>query len=340
MSRITGKQALGLFEAYQAVYAPQELSEEQIWEEVEEWVNSLLEEGYDLSDYTWEEMYEAYIEEARAEGVKPYKAGPSQADVRADAAAARQKHVAGASGQKGYGHEDKFKSDWKLRATPSSTSKRRDGSVETVSQRMDREQPYKKRMTGELARKQGSRIASAVTRTIEGPGEPQAVTMPRMKAKVSKEIVRKEEVDVYDVVLSHLLDEGYANSVESAEAIMVNMSEQWIDTIIEDFDQLDEAEGSYGETPKAYSAARKTKMTAKRKPFLKKMLSRTNPANRTSTYDSPRKGLTADDRERARAGSAYGVGTRDDHDYPSQGAGGVTKSAKKLRKQRAMGEID
>jgi hypothetical protein len=29
-------------------------------EEVETWVNSLLEEGYDLSDYTWEEMYEAY----------------------------------------------------------------------------------------------------------------------------------------------------------------------------------------------------------------------------------------------------------------------------------------
>jgi hypothetical protein len=51
-------------EAYGAVYAPQELTEEQVWEEVENWVNSLLEEGYDLSEYTWEEMYEAYIEEA------------------------------------------------------------------------------------------------------------------------------------------------------------------------------------------------------------------------------------------------------------------------------------
>jgi predicted GNAT superfamily acetyltransferase len=73
MSRLTGSDALGLYEAYQAVYAPQELTEEQVWEEVETWVNSLLEEGYDLSDYTWEEMYEAYVEEARAEGVKPYK---------------------------------------------------------------------------------------------------------------------------------------------------------------------------------------------------------------------------------------------------------------------------
>ena len=61
MSGITGNDAKGLMEAYQAVYAPQELTEEQIWEEVENWVNSLLEEGYDLSEYTWDEMYEAYI---------------------------------------------------------------------------------------------------------------------------------------------------------------------------------------------------------------------------------------------------------------------------------------
>ena len=63
MSRITGNDAKGLMEAYSAVYTPQELTEEQVWEEVETWVNSLLEEGYDLSDYTWEEMYESYLEE-------------------------------------------------------------------------------------------------------------------------------------------------------------------------------------------------------------------------------------------------------------------------------------
>jgi hypothetical protein len=51
-------------EAYTSVYEPkQEISEEKIWEEVENWVNSLLEEGYDLSEYTWEEMYEEYITE-------------------------------------------------------------------------------------------------------------------------------------------------------------------------------------------------------------------------------------------------------------------------------------
>jgi hypothetical protein len=49
------KQVTGIMEAYNAVYAPQELNE------VEFWVNSLLEEGYDLSEYTWEEMYDTYL---------------------------------------------------------------------------------------------------------------------------------------------------------------------------------------------------------------------------------------------------------------------------------------
>lgn len=61
MSRLTGADAYGLMEAYQAVYAPQELTEEQVWEEVETWVNDLIEEGYDLSDYTWEEIYDTYL---------------------------------------------------------------------------------------------------------------------------------------------------------------------------------------------------------------------------------------------------------------------------------------
>ena len=36
----------------------------------------------------------------------------------------------------------------------------------------------------------------------------------------------------YDIILSHLLDEGYAETPEAAEAIMVNMSEEWRDSII------------------------------------------------------------------------------------------------------------
>ena len=63
---MNSKELRNFLEAYRAVYAPQELTEEQVWEEVENWVNSLVEEGYDLSDYTWEEMYKEYLEEAPA----------------------------------------------------------------------------------------------------------------------------------------------------------------------------------------------------------------------------------------------------------------------------------
>ena len=43
----------------------------------------------------------------------------------------------------------------------------------------------------------------------------------------------REEYDLYDIILSHLLDEGYAETIKSAEAIMVNMSEEWREDIME-----------------------------------------------------------------------------------------------------------
>lgn len=164
-----------------------------------------------------------FVDEAREPGVKPYKPGPSQAEVRADAAAARKKQAASGKDKPGYGPEEKFK-DWKDRSTPASILKRKGGETETVSQRMNREKPYAKRMTGQMAREYGSRAAERVTRVHKGAGEPQAVTMPRKQ---------NESFDIYDVVLHHLISEGYADTVDSAEVIMANMSEGWIQSIIE-----------------------------------------------------------------------------------------------------------
>jgi len=207
--------------------------------------NQPKESYLDKWPYTTPYLTEEVIDEERAEGVKPYKPGPTQAEVRADAKKARQKQLEKAKGQSGYGPEEKFK-DWKDRATPASRLKRKGGEEETVSQRMDREKPYGKRMTGPLARAQGSRTASAVTRTTEGPGEPQAVTMPRKgreeggakkKSKPSKEIIRRakteESFDLYDLILAHLVNEGFAETPKAAVAIMSNMSEAWVDSIVD-----------------------------------------------------------------------------------------------------------
>lgn len=169
------------------------------------------------------------VDEERAPGVKPYKPSPTQAEVRADAAKSKKKKKADSTG---YGPDEKF-TDWKLNAVPGSV----DRKGRSVSQRMDSEKPYATRPIGPLFTKFGSRTAANVTRATEGPGEPQAVTMPRKKSKPSREIIRKgkqeEGVDFYDLILSHLLDEGYANTVENAEAIMVNMSEEWVGAIVE-----------------------------------------------------------------------------------------------------------
>ena len=57
----------------------------------------------------------------------------------------------------------------------------------------------------------------------------QLKVIEREKRRRSK---TNEEVDIYDIILSHLLDEGYAETIESAEAIMVNMSEEWRQSIV------------------------------------------------------------------------------------------------------------
>jgi len=70
-----------VLEASQMIFSGQ-LTEEQVWEGVEEWVNSLLEEGYDLSDYTWEEMYEGYLSEMGGPNNRPAPAKPETINLK------------------------------------------------------------------------------------------------------------------------------------------------------------------------------------------------------------------------------------------------------------------
>jgi len=51
------------------------------------------------------------------------------------------------------------------------------------------------------------------------------------------EICTEELTDLYDVLFTHLLDEGYANTESSAVAIIECMSEEWVDSILEEKDE-------------------------------------------------------------------------------------------------------
>ena len=55
----------------------------------------------------------------------------------------------------------------------------------------------------------------------------------RNMVKTAAKRLNKESYDLYDLILSHLIDEGYAETPEAAEAIMVNMSEDWKQDIME-----------------------------------------------------------------------------------------------------------
>ena len=56
-------------------------------------------------------------------------------------------------------------------------------------------------------------------------------SFPNRLTRSDKQGIR-DSYDYYDIILSHLLDEGYAETPEAAEVMMVNMSEEWRDSII------------------------------------------------------------------------------------------------------------
>ena len=60
-----------------------------------------------------------------------------------------------------------------------------------------------------------------------------------------------ESVDVFDVIKRHLIDEGYADTEESALAIMTNMSEEWRQSIVEQLDP-DSTGGNYDDFKKLH----------------------------------------------------------------------------------------
>jgi hypothetical protein len=81
-----------------------------------------------------------------------------------------------------------------------------------------------KRFKNAAIRKRGGKQPSVPIKTVSGLKDAN---------KESQSKLNKEQVDLYDIILSHLLDEGYAETQEQAEVIMVNMSEDWRESIVE-----------------------------------------------------------------------------------------------------------
>ncbi|MBM3887217.1 hypothetical protein FJ364_04780 [Candidatus Dependentiae bacterium] len=61
----------------------------------------------------------------------------------------------------------------------------------------------------------------------------QGKTGAQIAGRAAGTFVSKMTREEYEYILEHLLDEGYANSIENAEKIAMNMSEEWKQSIVE-----------------------------------------------------------------------------------------------------------
>ena len=99
-----------------------------------------------------------------------------------------------------------------------------DAIEKTGKRKVDKVGPIaSKRFKNAAIRKRGGKQPSVPIKTVSGLKDAN---------KESQSKLNKEQVDFYDIILSHLIDEGYADTQEAAEAIMVNMSEEWMGSII------------------------------------------------------------------------------------------------------------
>ena len=202
-------------------------------EELELWVNELIEEGYDLSEYTWDEMAEIYLDEATRMGKELGKEGEiatrKELASRSNAyqrSGSVDKTIAAAERRADRPYvkpvRDENKSDYNKRLqkssdTMSKLAASRRGSV--------RDKPraglrgYGADVKGSDKELQNSRRSAMAAGTLT----------PR-----EKKMLNREAYETYEFVASYLLENNFAESVEDANAIINNMSENWFESIMEE----------------------------------------------------------------------------------------------------------
>ena len=248
------KDIRNLQEAYLNVY-DSDLREEQ---EFKSWVTELLDEGYDLSDYTWDEMYEIYNEAWRDDILNE---GIGSA-IKSLFSRSKPKQSRGEELRSKYGSPARFgrpprtpsgeKTKTRYDITLNSSGKEAADKVHRAAFNMlgihpidDGSHKPGTVTSGELRgmgnranRRMGkppedTRDQESLVRMGRGSQVQQGHIDSRGVKKPISRINASYEPDLFDVILEYLITEGYADTNESALAIMVNMSEDWRESICE-----------------------------------------------------------------------------------------------------------
>jgi len=164
-------------------------------EDFELWVEDLLNEGYDLSEYTWEELGDIYLSEAKK--LRPASERMARTMTSADRAKQKRQRELRDAGQQALAD---------IRALSKAERDRSSANNQSSSNR--------------------STPDAEVRRIPKG----QKVDRLAMSAKKAM----GEEVEVFDVVLDFLYSEGYVETLEEAEWIMANeFDSEDVDSILE-----------------------------------------------------------------------------------------------------------
>jgi hypothetical protein len=179
-------------------------------EEVELWVNELLEEGYDLSEYTWEDMFEIYEATAMA------KRGYDETEIRNKIA-------------KSTGGGEAADRATELENRPTFGNKSKQASREKLArtQRGD----FRRTTSSDYGLRLGAHKSNdpAVKAKQAARGKQRSALTPK-----EKKMLNREAYEAYEFVASYLLENNFAATVEDANVIINNMSENWFESIMEE----------------------------------------------------------------------------------------------------------
>lgn len=308
------KELVGLYEAYQQVYEPQELIEEveiatEYFYEMglnENGIDILIEELGEEEFVNW--VYDIAEEYTLTEATQTrlQKMAAAKGKIVIGPKGSRPQSTTKAAIQKMGGTTKRIGSSQR----PGSTigGNRRKAASTAVSQQTPSPSTPQQTKTGiagrlgaalgnvvkraksdiELVRKTGETVGKAVKTGIEGLNTASDTRLARQaRVQVKKGLKRQQKAidtvapaigraagraaaqvpairdtykagqrlgralnrEEYTYILEHLLDEGYANSIENAEKIAMNMSEEWMNSIVEEFVDPEHGEAPSGRSP-------------------------------------------------------------------------------------------
>ena len=261
-------------------------------EDFELWVNDLLDEGYDLSGYTWDELYENYQQLNEISPALKRRAAEASAKKVSNAQRAydQASRLHGSAGSVPYGKMMRQRAEQQHRRLVKAAYPNEGYDLSGYTwdelyenyQQLNEISPALKRRAAEASAKKVSNAQRAYDQASRLHGSAGSVPYGKMMRQRAEQQHRRlvkaaypnanEQVDIYDVILSHLINEGYADTFEAAEAIMVSMSEEWRESIVEEENETPiEKKSKYGlKAPAGYMKTRK--------PTLQQMSSREKEA--------------------------------------------------------------